>query len=1630
MMEANVAKVVASQSLAAFRGRQFHSSGVTMTRQIKSRIDASVSRSRAVGRRFLGRASGAALAGLCVVATALFAQDAPQPLPRQAQQQALQQRLVQQLQLRAQGDGATSGGLTFPQDRTTLRYLRQAQQLVETKDYTQAVALFGAILSRAEDFFFQPDENSATFSSIKAEVRRMIGALPPEGKQAYVLRYGADAAKSLEQAVAANDLAALMRVASDYFHTEAGYDASYLLGNWQLDHGQPFAASLAFGQLLNTERAVRDRYEPALSVQAALAASQAGLTDQAIATLANLRAERPATMLNWGDAKIPLPGSDAELAAWLHNLAPTRRETRLAERQWNMFRGDAARNAQASGGMPILNKQWEALGSDNVEVVEETIRTLLAANLREEQPLMPTLHPICVDETFIFRSPLELVAVDARTGKRLWNGAEDGALRKVLDAAESGRAPSAQNQPLAPPEVLRQTVQQRLWGDLTFGTITSDGRNVYCVEDLLVGGQNVAQVAAQGVWIVNGQLQNTPPNNLSSSNRLSAYSLKGQGKLVREWPVGYAGDPLQGAYFLGPPLPLGDALYVLAELGGAENNGALALVALDPQAAPAESVLWTQTLGVVEQSILYDNLRRTGGFSPSFAEGVLVCPTGSGKIIGFDLMSRSLLWGYSYEPSAGNVRNVPRMGRVRIIDNNFQAPSQSELWADNSLTIVGGKVLAAPQDSGELHCIDLLTGKSAWGETMIQREDSRYVAGVIGQTALLVGTRNVRAVSLENGQTLWHHQLPDQRVPAGRGFFHDDQYHLPLVSTDMSGEVNAEIALVNMAERSVRVPTDQQSRPAHVLLGNLICYDGAIFSQNPLGSQRYDRYADLMREVAARLKQNPRDVPALLQQASLFIHDSRFDEAVAQLRQAHEIANSDQTRAALLTALLDGLAADFPRYRADLPLLEQLVRSPEDRARLFRTLGDQLEGAGERVAAFNAYMELANINARGMPLHSISLEWLVRPDRWLRSKLADLRSSATPAEQTKMDQAIAEKLAQREGETPADLQRLLDYFGNLPAADGLRRRLITQLMAEDKPRFIQVEALLHELETSVDETVARTAVVDLAELYSRVFVSSAATPYLQRLQGELADVKLRGDQTGAELAQEFIREYSIRPRPDYKYPTGKANLRTMAANAISTRYAVPVVELGDDSMGPLRFSVIDEQKIVAENEFGRLIWEARIKRDNALLLRMVQGGQRLGTYHHVAVVWTGNHLVGIDALGTEDGGNDREILWMHPLVENTDGVIQQRFQLNASQVNTPWGESRPHYSNDVGQQFGSRPVMFGRQVVAIRGGELVAFDPLTGEQLWIRRGIPSDCDLFGDDEIVYVAAAGNLSARAFAALTGEELPGVSVPTRDERMAYRGKQILRWIPRGEKASIALYDPESGQEVWRRDYEGTVKAQLLDATSELVTLDAAGGVSVIDPATGQLRFQSPVVGLPKMFRLTALADDERYFIGVSAAEPPPGDGRWFAPPIVAQSQRSEVAVIFGQLHCIDRKTGKLLWAHDVEGFGLCAAQPTGGPELVLTGVWSATNVQNARTRSTWNRSGVAIVDKRDGSIIARRTLDQPDIMQGVQISKNPLAHTLQIDTRGSEPLIAFTLTWTDDPPDVDPKLDLKLKASDND
>ena len=89
----------------------------------------------------------------------------------------------------------------------------------------------------------------------------------------------APARQALDKAVETGDAGLLGDVSRRFFHTQAGYQATYLLGLYDFDHDRPLAGGLAFDRLRET--AAAEQFEPSLSLMSASCWLRSGMPDRA-----------------------------------------------------------------------------------------------------------------------------------------------------------------------------------------------------------------------------------------------------------------------------------------------------------------------------------------------------------------------------------------------------------------------------------------------------------------------------------------------------------------------------------------------------------------------------------------------------------------------------------------------------------------------------------------------------------------------------------------------------------------------------------------------------------------------------------------------------------------------------------------------------------------------------------------------------------------------------------------------------------------------------------------------------------------------------------------------------------------------------------------------------------------------------------------------------------------------------------------------------------------------------------------------------------------------------------------------------------------------------------------------------
>ncbi len=1441
----------------------------------------------------------------------------------------------------------------LPAPRTTLQRLAAARDLMQEDRFGEAVRNLGFILEGEEDFFFQPDRDEPIHRSLKAEAQRLLGAMPRSGRELYELQYGPQARRMLSEAVAEGDPARLAEVSRRFFHTEAGYEGAFLLGLHHLDHGRPFAAALTLERLL---LAMGDapRFQPALSLAAATGWFQAGAGDRAGELLADLKQARQGRPVRLGRREVAWFAEAEGAADWLADHAgPAVRDLADEARQWTMVRGNPNRNASAPGGPPLMNLRWEVPVADD-PLLERLLAHQQQEHLEQGVPPVPELHPLVVDDVVLMRTTRNLLAVDVHTGKRLWEVPVDDPLQSLLHVPPEDAALRAHAQRV--PFALRERVLE----DKTFGSLSSDGQHVYAIEDLApsTGMPPSRQLVRGAVRVMPGQPQ--------PHNRLTAHDVR-TGK--RKWQLGGAGDEfalrMAETFFLGPPLPLRGQLFVLAEA-----KDEIRLLALD---AATGDLQWAQSLAMVEEGVLHSPVRRLSGLSPAYADGIVVCPTSAGAVVAVDLATRSLLWGYRYGRAAPSGRRAPFFANQFGVVYHGRQPAATR-WADGSPIIVDGKVLVSPMDSDSLYCLDLVDGRRRWSAP---RGDDLYVACVHQGTVVLVGRERVRALALDDGEPAWGGRViefPNGGMPSGHGLYGGNQYLVPLTT--------AEIVAIDLDRgRTAHVA---RSRAGHVP-GNLVSYDGLVLSQSARGVAAYYQLDVLRRQVAERLNRDPDDAEALALRGELLLDAGKRDEGIRTLHRSYELAADRRTAELLLEAMLDGLRHEFARYLGQVHTIEPMLAESRRRAEFLRVMADGLQRAGRWSEAFEHYLQLVEFDddRRVEPIDSTRS---VRRDRWIRARLAALRAETTRDEAAEIERLIAARMQKAiDGGTVEGLVRFLDYFGDDPGADPARDALVRTLTGAGKLLEVEMALLAHPPVGKASPPGA--ALARLAELLAQSGHQAEALAAYRHLASHYADAECLDGKTGRELIDalpdaDLAHALAATGAP---WPEGRIDVEEVVANRPPTQGRYPLDFHGDP--GPFfRHALLrmdqSRRAVSLTDGMGRVQWSlSLVNPQNPHSFTFNPPNTYARAYGHLLVLSLGHRIIAIDTLGRPGRGQVR-ILWSQDLTQG--GFDQSLLRL------APLG--LPELPDGIGvvqhgsHHLGSLGPVTPRYVCFQHYRNLVAVDPVSGETLWVRHGVPAGATLFGDQDYILAAAPDQSEILVLRAADGSLVGRRPLPA-PERFNQRG-QILPAVQRrfgqtvmttlGRRLVVSYVDPADGQQVvglfdpLEQRYEwGPLRAAIGKTThlgEELIgLLGPDGTLKLIRMEDGRVIFDAKLAGESAATEVHLLRAGRRYLVVTNR---PQAQNR--APRINAMPGTQFRPIGDGRVYAFDLE-GTPLWPKPavVENQSLVLHQPDDLPVFVFAG--QSYDPQKAGAE----RFTVEMVclDKRTGRIVHRGSFTGP-------------------------------------------------------
>ncbi len=551
-------------------------------------------------------------------------------------------------QVFGQPQGSASGRF-IEAPRSIQQQLREAERALEEKRYSDAVVRLGDLLAvenedrddadlAGQDFFLDIDDSRADGvpinSSLLRAARQMIGTLSAEALETYELRYGPLARKLLAEAAQSRDWEQVREVRRKYFHTTAGFEASALLAQHEVYEGHPLAASILLDDVVSVPRAVNHLGRGIVLLHA----SASKLGGRVVAESSG----KGGGEIVVGGTSEPFPGPN-EISGWLaERVSVIDGFSGSDPLDYPVFGGGPSRNGTSAGQMPLTNLRWK-LNTSASPLQERRVRKAAEELTTSGKLPPPSWTPLRVGNQLLMRTTERLVGVDYRTGKRIWTYPWQSS-SETFDQDEtsldviSGEYDSS------------DLLSQRVWNDLPYGQVTSDGTRVFMLDDL-----REVEMASYNTGMLN--LRGTRPAD-TRTNTLVALDLETEGKLL--WLLGAGADKESGltdAFFLGPPLPLDGRLYVMVEIAGDIN-----VCCLDPATGQRTMAAAGRGRGIRRHRFRSNPPR--GCATPTYHEGLLICPTGAGAIVAIDLADRMLRWGVNYDRNMEMMRNVFGRGRT------------------------------------------------------------------------------------------------------------------------------------------------------------------------------------------------------------------------------------------------------------------------------------------------------------------------------------------------------------------------------------------------------------------------------------------------------------------------------------------------------------------------------------------------------------------------------------------------------------------------------------------------------------------------------------------------------------------------------------------------------------------------------------------------------------------------------------------------------------------------------------------------------------------------------------------------------------------------------------------------------
>ena len=1549
--------------------------------------------------------------------------------------------------------------------RELLKMISDAEQSLADKQWLQAVEQFDAAWEQAcerEDPLL-----TATGADVNqlapGETQRLAGGrarledlfltAPQEFTREFRGQFEQVAESRISEAIFSADFLTLRRLTQRYAFCPAAQNGLRILARKSIDRGDDLEAALLLNRMLRgTGKRANSADSVEVSLQIAVCNWRAGLNTDALESLAALLTIDPQPVA-LQKLSGPASSSTTDLQNWFSTLTGV---PAASESEWTQPGGNYRRFASRSRGPARLDQTWvsdslavnDVLYSDRLNPILQSIRDPLTGfcELQEQQNsiVIPAATPLRIGELVIFRTPCGIRAVRATDGEIVWEVTHpDGRIRDVIQAVEDqGRE---QPQPADPNDPEAQAAMQR---HEEMQTMTLSLLMATNLRNQLVRTNTTAQLSASATTLfvcedaagataddTYQMMFRTAPRTIPVNNFIRAYDLKtglfkwevgGQTQSVAQ-PKG-KGNLLAGFYFLGAPLIVGNRTYVLAE----SSEGIFLLQIAEPAAtgaAPANPrVVRSQLLTQPQFSSSDHPVRKHAGLVPSYAHGLLICPTCDERIVAVTAEDNAVRWMFRY---AGNVRRQELGGDAPVLFGGRDPWDSGRVdldsrWTDSLPRIAGNNVIVTPRDSDELFCLDLQTGQERW---KLGRSQFHSIAAIVDDKIILCGNRFVQAFRLDNGQPLWSQIIVDGIVCG-----------LPATDGALLQLPTSEPAIVSLDVQSGRRlvtqrwpdSTSNQAELSSIKApGNLLIIGDQLLSQNLDSIRAYSQGSGDLRltdQATERLLQ--KDTPG----------------AVALLEQGLNDASSlTASRDLLIEVLMESLRTDFADNRSSIGRIRELI-SQADEKRPIETvlhlmlgmslpdaalLPDQLNRRSE-----NQLSELSRLIAQGLSeTDSISVQDLADA---LRSMLPEMISGQTEATaigslrrlksltivsgihnalkrrtlddrltiQSQLREAAVEALTSDEG---SQLQFVRDL-----AASGMPQlalHVLQSVVSEDndhRREIVRDQIYFEIMRAGTDDGTSVTALLDgwlatgdlamIRTIHAEFSEPDAANPFnsLRLVTTEAMEHKA--------VFQGWFDAHPEAIAPEISAWGISATINQSDHRTVMSPRKLPK-EIPDEAI-PLLGSpgmfrgwsfvvLMKEQKVAAYDAEGRIRWMFPVAGPNEDLSDNSQADSYITTCGHILLLNLHGSVFSLDT---------------SHLIERMDGnkqVIEprmlwtQEFSLLADDPPYPdeddyrsFQEAAERITQFAPQLSGYYPVapLTPTAVALIAGRRLLVYDTVTGRTLWQLDGIARDAALLTTRDTVLVLSESSrqIEARSLVDGTqlqvspmpdwwGEAINNVGTSVSDFEIEPGENQVWRIAAHGQscvlfrlgttKSSLECRDLMTDTVTWSIDLPAhSVFSNV--AGDVVATLSDGSELKLVRIDTGYVVASHGVTPVPEPRDLFLVQSMGNYVVLPEAVDDPSID----LDPVM------EAMHVYGRMYCVDGRTIQLRWDEPLDHRFIRRASAQNRVILPNAPVLVLLNRGGAADRETGIRRvriGAKVIDVRTG----RELMNQDDVGFGL-------------------------------------------------